>query len=556
MKFIAIAEDCLVAAGIGLLGLITNHAYLDNPTMRGLRHNILLSHRQAFFFDLGGSAKKAGDGADENVFDIQQGVAICLAVRGSQDAKQIYRHARLAGVRESKYRTLVSSTVADTQWFDLAPKPALYLFVPSDFGLQDEYQWFISLPDVFPLHSIGLFTSKDHFVISRDPATLLSNVRKFRDSRLDDEALCKSLEINTKDAWDVAKSRERLRQLKDSEVGRSIRGFVHRPFDTKYIFYHRSLVWSLAYPVNRNLLNGKNMALVTSRQLATLPWRHMFCADAIVEMFLISNKTKEGNHVFPLYISPEGSGVQADLALTQRRPNVDAEFLRRLSLALQVEQVGEHRLPKGFGATDIFHYAYGLFHSPTYRSRYAEFLRIDFPRIPLPSRLDLFREVARVGGELVALHLMESRRLDGFITSYSGPANPEVGRVGWSERTVWLDAAATKKGQPATPGTIGFRGVPEAVWNFHIGSYQVCEKWLKDRKGRTLSKDDLAHYQKIVVALAETIRLMREVDGVIDRHGGWPGAFQAKPAYAAGGGPPLRKVAEAQVRPVSRRRGP
>ena len=119
-----------------------------------------------------------------------------------------------------------------------------------------------------------------------------------------------------------------------------------------------------------------------------------------------------------------------------------------------------------------------------------------------------------------------------LLTIYTGPKNPEVGRVGWSDDTVWLDAAATKKGQPATPGTIGFRGVPEAVWNFHIGGYQVCEKWLKDRKGRTLSKDDIAHYQKIVVALTETIRLMKEIDKVIERHGGWPGAFQTGDAKA------------------------
>jgi hypothetical protein len=120
---------------------------------------------------------------------------------------------------------------------------------------------------------------------------------------------------------------------------------------------------------------------------------------------------------------------------------------------------------------------------------------------------------------------MESPKLDHFITVYTGPKNPEVGRVRWSDDTVWLDAAGTKKGQPATPGSIGFRGVPEAVWSFHIGGYQVCEKWLKDRKGRTLSDDEIAHYQKIVVALAETIRLMREIDEVIEQHGGWPNAF-------------------------------
>ena len=176
--------------------------------------------------------------------------------------------------------------------------------------------------------------------------------------------------------------------------------------------------------------------------------------------------------------------------------------------------------------TDIFGYIYGILHSPRYRTRYAEFLKDDFPHLPLPGNLGLFGSLARLGEDLVALHLMESPTLDDFITTYTGPKNPEITRVSWAGDTVWLDATATKKGQPSTPSTIGFRAVPEAVWNFHIGGYQVCEKWLKDRKGRRLSDDDIAHYQKIVVAIAETIRLMREIDEVIDAHGGWPGAFQ------------------------------
>ncbi len=160
-----------------------------------------------------------------------------------------------------------------------------------------------------------------------------------------------------------------------------------------------------------------------------------------------------------------------------------------------------------------------------YRSRYLTFLKIDFPRLPLTGNLDLFRELGRLGGDLVALHLMESPKLDHFITTYTGPKNPEIGRVSWLDGTVWLDAVAAKKGQPTKPGTMGFRGVPEAVWNFRIGSYQICEKWLKDHKGRTLSDDDIAHYRKIVVALNETIRLMQEIEEVIAENGGWPDAF-------------------------------
>ena len=126
-------------------------------------------------------------------------------------------------------------------------------------------------------------------------------------------------------------------------------------------------------------------------------------------------------------------------------------------------------------------------------------------------------------------HLLESPKLDNHITTYTGPRNPEVGRVGWLDGAVWLDAGKTnaREGHRATkPGTIGFQGMPEEVWDFQIGGYQVCHKWLKDRKGRTLSDEDIAHYQKIVVALNETIRIMAEIDEVIEAHGGWPDAFQ------------------------------
>ncbi len=190
--------------------------------------------------------------------------------------------------------------------------------------------------------------------------------------------------------------------------------------------------------------------------------------------------------------------------------NMPEVFLRRLGASI---------FPDGSASVDnpriIFDYAYAVFHSPTYRSRYAEFLKTDFPRLPLTSSLDLFRALAGLGGELVALHLMESPALDRHLTTYTGPAPPAVEKVSYARETVWLDKAQTR----------GLRGVPEDVWNFRLGGYQVCHKWLKDRKGRVLSPEDITHYHRIVVALHETIRLMGEIDAVIEQHGGWPGAF-------------------------------
>ena len=221
----------------------------------------------------------------------------------------------------------------------------------------------------------------------------------------------------------------------------------------------------------------------------------------------------------------------------RRELNFSKLFLMALSVCLGLGQRGKCGLPTSIYPEDVFHYIYTVFHSPSYRKRYAEFLKIDFPRVPLPGSLDLFRESVRLGGKLVALHLLESPTLDTPRTSFIGN-NRQVGKVGRTPDeggTVWIDGKGSKA--KFKPGTSGFHPVPEDVWNFHVGGYQVCEKWLKDRRpkkgkppkkgtpGRILTDEDVAHYHKIVIALTETIRLMAEIDRVIDAHGGWPDAF-------------------------------
>jgi hypothetical protein len=239
------------------------------------------------------------------------------------------------------------------------------------------------------------------------------------------------------------------------------------------------------------------------------------------------------NSVFPLYLAEDSESSQQSLD-TKHRVNFDATFLKAFSSTVGLQQEGENGLPSGLTPEDLFHYAYAVLRSPNYRSRYAEFLKIDFPRLPLTSSLGLFRELSRLGGELTTLHLLESPKLDEPITEFIGD-NRRVSKVIYTPDdggTVWIDGKGTAK--MPQPGTSGFRPVPEEVWKFHIGGYQVCEKWLKDRgpkkgkPGRTLTDDDIAHYHKIVIALTETIHLMAKIDEVINAHGGWPDAFQTK----------------------------
>jgi uncharacterized protein len=256
--------------------------------------------------------------------------------------------------------------------------------------------------------------------------------------------------------------------------------------------------------------------LTTAHSIVT-GFQHVLVTRGFFECCIVSLKSREKTTGFPLWVA-QSELLQAG----KKSANIRDTDLRWLVSAINGRFQNLDDVAVVIAA---FHVVYAQLHSPGYRSRYSDFLQRGFPRIFSPVSHELFTRLAKLGGELIALHLMESSKLDHYITTYTGPKDPEVRRVGWSDDTVWLDAAATKKGRPASPGTIGFRGVPEAVWNFHIGGYQVCEKWLKDRKGRTLSDDDIAHYQKIVVALAQTIRLMQEIDEVIEQHGGWPDAF-------------------------------
>ena len=239
-------------------------------------------------------------------------------------------------------------------------------------------------------------------------------------------------------------------------------------------------------------------------------FEHVLATHLVLDRHAVS--LKEINYLFPLYLYPSANQLDAS---SGRRPNISTAFLKALAGKLNAPQEGSHGLPKGVTPEDIFHYAYAIFHSPTYRTRYAEFLKIDFPRLPLTSKRDMFFSLAALGGELVGLHLMESPKLNSLITEFPDKGTNVVEKVRYTDMTdrVWINPSQY------------FGDVPAAVWSFHIGGYQVCEKWLKDRKGRSLTYEDIQHYQKIVVALNETIRLMAEIDQVIENQGGWPGAF-------------------------------
>ena len=521
VKFIRVGQMIVEVTGCGILSYISNHGYLDNTTFRGMRQSLLRSFHLRQVVDLHGNSKKketAPDGSsDENVFDIQQGVAICFLVRfGSTDPSNTsVVRGDLFGSRSSKYKSLSSAAPGSLSPEQLCPNSPFYLFVRQDQTHRQEFEVMQLLSDIMLVHSVGVVTARDHLTIAHTADELWERVRRF--SKLTEHEARTEYDLRADvQNWKVGWAQEDVR--KSGPNRRCLYPILYRPFDLRHIYYTGRSAGFICRPMHevmQHMIAGNNLGIMTTRKVEIGTFGHVVCANRMTESHSVS--LKEVNYLFPLWLYPDGDG----LALSKEaRPNFTPQFLRAFAESLDVRQAGVHGLPAGLTPEDIFHYAYAVFHSPIYRSRYAEFLKIDFPRLPLTGNLELFRALSRLGGELVALHLLESPKLDQPTTEFIGGKNPEVEKPSWSDNTVWVDKVQT----------IGFKGVREEVWNFHIGGYQVCQKWLKDRKGRMLSKDDIAHYQKIVIALSETIRLMAEIDRVIETHGGWPDAF----ASAAG----------------------
>jgi len=516
VKFIRFAQWRIEQTGEGIIGYITNHGYLDNPTFRGMRQHLMQTFNAIYVYNLHGNSKKKertpDGGKDENVFDIQQGVAILLCLKEKDNASpaRVY-HADLWGLREGKYQTLAETDVSETQWTELQPQSPFYLFVPQDTDLLAEYKKGWKVTDIFPLNGVGMTTARDHVVIDYEDELLLQRAMLFRDSTESDAEVCQRLGIPQKRGWNISNARRLIRG--ETDLRQYIKPVLYRPFDERLIFYHDSLVWRTVKKVMRHMLAGKNVALVVGRSGAVTgdeEWNILGVSGYIVDFNFYR---RGGGQLHPLYLYPAKLTAQGTLtADTERRPNLSPAFLKALSEKLSLQQTQPHGLPEGISPEDIFHYAYAVFHSPTYRERYTEFLKIDFARLPLTSDLELFCSLASLGKELVSLHLLDTEAapvLKTPISPFPLAGSNEVERVRYDEahQRVYINK------------TQCFEGVPPEVWEFCVGGYQVCEKWLKDRCGRQLSYDDLTHYQKIVVALRETLRLMAEIDAAIES---WP----------------------------------
>jgi len=510
VKFLGLSSE-LFALGTGVLGIITNRMFLDSESLVGLREWFCCNFERIYILDLWGSSEESRRierlAKDKNVFDIQQGVAISICVRRripSDVATPVFSR-EVIGSRETKYSQLNTDLEINGEaWNEVYPKPKnwwMHRTISSSPDITSEF----TLVDIFPRYSTLIASNRDHLVVSLDHTTVLKNVGAVQSFEGSNEELAEKFDLTLKAGWNVQKAREKLRAVRS--LPDYIQMIEYRPFDRRWIFFHPSLVWQTAPIISDNLSNDKhNRVLISLGKNRAETLNGQWVANTLADKSVVSSRDNASG--FPLFLYEAN---ELEYVKDAGRPNLSTDFLRDLSKRLNLPQAGEFGLPQGVTPLDIFNYVYALLYSPNYRMGYSESLTIDFPRIPLTSNIELFHALAKLGAELVALHLMESPKLDKHTTKFVGK-EMEVEKVTYSNNTVWIDKAQTS----------GFKEVPENVWEFHIGGYQVCEKWLKDRRGRSLTKEEIEHYHRIVVALNETIRLMAEIDKVIDEHGGWP----------------------------------
>lgn len=519
MKFLRLVTHCIGCSRRGVIGFITPHGFLDNPTFRGMRQQLSKRFTKLRFLDLHGNAnkkEKCPDGSlDQNVFDILQGTAISVLARTEVEQPSNSAYAELWGERVGKYQFLATNNVLTVNFEEVAPQSPHFLFLPRDYGLYETFSSWPPITDLMPVWNNGLMTSRDDFVFGFSNAELLDRLRDFADSPLSEG----SERYGLRDVREmtIKESQAALRRIGD--LSAQIKPCLYRPLDVRRLFYHQCLVRWPVFGLMREMSDGKNLGLVTSRMTKGESFAHVMATRHPVEKIALSSKTSNNAYLFPLVIHRRDAAATLFSEDGRSSINLSAkhmgEWFRRMGISKGVA-VENNGSPNEL-AVQVFNYFFAILHAPSYRDQNAEFLRGEYPRLPLTANLELFRALARLGGELTALHLLESPKLAQPITEFIGGRNPEVEKVSWMRDTVWVDKAQTT----------GFRGVHEPVWNFHIGGYQVCEKWLKDRKGRALTKDDIAHYHKIVIALSETIRIMAEIDKVIEKHGGWPDAFSS-----------------------------
>jgi len=519
IKFFGLLSSLIFESGHGIGSYISNFGFLSSRSLRGMRWTFLNLFNKLKFLNLGGhmAEKEFSAKADQNIFDISQGVAISFLSISMNSNKSWCSYSRLLGDRAEKYKAVEDKSMVDFPESSLDPSEPFYKFIPEDAESTKEFSVWQGLGSIMRINSCCIITSRDSLVIDHDRQTLRSKISRF--SKLDrgDNSLEEELGYSVKKKWDVEKSKRRL--LHDGTSDDKIHSILYRPFDYRLIYYEPHILDAPARPITESILSVENLVLMTPHVKTTKLFTHALVSRRTGEKKCCSHD--RSTQMFPLWIN-----VPTD---DKPMPNIDPSFLKHF----------KNSNKQWIAPYAAFYYIYSILYSPTYREKYGQALMDTYPGIPISGSSDLKWALVAKGAELVAFHLLDENYKDApWNASGITKINPfrqkiaiYVGAINSEVANGYPKYDSIKK-QILINSVDHFKCVKQEIWDFEIGGYQVCHKWLKDRRskkgnlGRVLTDEDITHYQKIVVALSETIRIMNEIDEVIEEDGGWPGAFQ------------------------------
>ena len=483
IKFIRLGQHFINKNGEGILAYISNNGFLDGIIHRQMRRALLEEFDKIYILNLHGNNRRretAPDGSlDENVFDILQGVSVNLFIKtGAKNRGDLGRvfYKDIYGCREDKYNYLSENSLLSEDWEELSPSGPYWFFVPKDFSTQEEYYRGVKLDELMPLNLSGVQSGRDAIFVDDSQEVLSERVQTLLEKNYDSQFIS-TYKVEDSSGYPL------LKRIDDSQFSFShIVRYLYRPFDFKYLYYDERLIKRAFHKVNKHMLR-ENISLLSCKQQSTFSYQHALLSRNITDMNSISMQSKEATYVFPLYLYTDED---------ERVLNIKQCELDKFSVILGTSVEPEK----------LIDYVYAVLYSPAYRRAYKEFLKIDFPRIPYPKKAELFYLLSQKGAELRKLHLMEDTTSWPITVSFPVAGNNRVDKITYTDGKVLINE------------TQCFGNVPEFAWNFYIGGYQPAQKWLKDRKGRTLDYQDILHYGHIIYALEETSKIMKEIDEI------------------------------------------
>lgn len=516
VKFIAFAHWKVKQSGKGIVGMITNNSFLDGLIHRDMRKKLLDDFNEIYILNLHGSSKRQEDKPenikkDKNVFDIQQGVSVTLAIKNPGVHKSV-KYFDLWGDREGKYNFLNKYDFSSPPWKDITPIEPFFFLTVKDFSGSTQYELFTPLYKIFRKFTASVVTGKDEVLTDTNINNLKNRILFILNPSQNNNLLQGAYKLDNSAGNKILDNRKEI-NFNESKIQK----YHYRPLDYKFIYYEPEFLERHRYYLASSLLR-QNLAICASRLTANKNFTNVIVADCLPDYKLA--ESSRGSYFFPLYLYQNNSvqqilldegqekldleGIQHTLRFSEDKSiNFSQELLDTIDRNLISPDPNKRKISH----EDIFYYIYACLYSNTYRQKYQEFLKIDFPRVPFTKDYNLFKELAKLGEQLVNLHLLKSSELSKPIAKFTGKGECYIEKREFhsDQKRVYINDSQY------------FEGIEPEVWNYYIGGYHILDKWLKGRKGRALSPDDIKHYCKIVTTLRKTIEIQREIDKLYPR---------------------------------------